>query len=133
MRGETAAVHAVEDKQQPLDYFDGWWKRLVAHCGKLERASVLGAVEDASGAAVVIVVLQFEWRTELLQMTWSGETSRALRIGGPYPTRRLVLTAADSACSFDLVRGAVDASAALKDRELELAFGKRQLKLARAK
>jgi CubicO group peptidase (beta-lactamase class C family) len=136
MRGDTSAVHAVEDKQQPLNYFDGWWKRLVAHYGKLERASVFGAADDAtaSGATVVIVVLQFARGTELLQMSWSDEKLRGLRIGGPYPTRRrLVLTGPGSACSFDLVRSTIDASATLKDRKLELAFGKRQLKLERAK
>jgi CubicO group peptidase (beta-lactamase class C family) len=139
VRGETDAVHAVEDKKQPLGYFDGWWARLVAHYGKLEQTAVLGAIEsadarEAAGGERVAVVLQFERGTELLQMTWSGETLRALRIGGPYPTRRrLVLTGAGSACAFDLVRGVVDASAALKNGKLELALGKRQLKLARAK
>ncbi len=31
VRGDTSAVHAAEDKKQPLSYFDGWWKRLVEH------------------------------------------------------------------------------------------------------
>lgn len=139
VRGETAAVHAAEDKKQPLSWFDGWWKRLVEHYGKLEQATVLGAAKSTgarsdSASGQVVVVLQFERGTELLQMSWSGESLRGLRIGGPYPTRRrLVLTSAASACSFDLVRGTIDASAALKDRKLELAIGKRQLKLERAK
>lgn len=139
VRGETAAVRAAEDKNQPLGYFDGWWPRLVAHYGKLERAAVLGAIgranaPGAGSAEQVVVVLEFERGTELLQMTWGGGALRGLRIGGPYPTRRqLVLTSSESACAFDLKRGAVDASAALKGAKLELAFGERKLKLERAK
>lgn len=136
VRGDTAAVHAVEDKKQPLFWFDSWWKSLVQHYGKLEQATVLGLANvderDASAVVSVVVSLRFERGSELLRIKWNGETLSGMLIGGSDLTRRrLALTSPVSAGSVDLVRGTIDAAATLGGRRLELAIGRRQLKLER--
>src|SRR5262245_9750264 len=132
-------LHAAEKKEQPLFFFDDWWKRLPEEHGPLRGVTLLGGTESpVSGAATVVLDLRFENGRELLRLIWSGGNLTGTMIGPPYPSRlRLAACSDERFLCFDLKASRVIAELTAPEKDagagLVLAASGKNVSLRRAK
>jgi hypothetical protein len=133
------ALHAAEQKEQPLFYFDDWWKGLREKRGPLRDVTLLGGTEDPfSGAAAVLLDLRFENGRGILRLIWSGDHLTSTMIGPPYPSRlRLAPCSGERFVCFDLKASRVVAELQASKKDpgggLVLAVAGKNVDLRRAK
>ncbi len=133
-------LHALEDRDHPLTWLDEWWRGLQQQLGPAKKVALIGIVSDPREGDRSLIRVDFEKGAEILKLAWNGDTLTGIRIGPPYPSRRVLHpTAENSWADFDLVASKlrVELRAPPGERaelqRLELVANGKSLALAKAK
>jgi len=133
-------LHALEDRAHPLSWLDDWWRRLEQQLGPTKKIAAIGVVGDPRQGDTSLIRADFEKGVEILKLAWNGDTLSGIRIGPPYPSRRVLHpTTENTWTDFDLVASKIlvelraPGGDPAQAKRLELVAGGKTLALTRRK